>query len=181
MKRLFLLRHAKASREEPGHDDRHRKLVERGREDAARVGRVLREEVYLPDVILCSTSARTKETLELILPELGVAPAVQYRAELYLAAPETILAEVRGAREDVASLMIVGHNPGLEDCARELVREPTNRRMRKRYLVMMEKLPTCALVVIDFAVGCWSDIAAEGGELEFFVRPKDLRAENAPD
>ncbi|MDE1987850.1 MAG: histidine phosphatase family protein [Alphaproteobacteria bacterium] len=177
MKRLFLLRHAKASREEPGFDDKSRTLVERGREDATRIGRLLHDEVYVPDTVLCSTAARTKETLELILPELGAKPAVHYHAELYLAAAETILAMIRGARGESGSLMIVGHNPGLEECARELVREPAHRRMRKSYLTMLEKFPTCALAVIDFAVEHWRDVAAGGGELEFFVRPKDLRKE----
>ncbi|MDE2163337.1 MAG: histidine phosphatase family protein [Alphaproteobacteria bacterium] len=177
MKRLFLLRHAKAGREEPGFDDKSRTLVERGREDATRIGRLLHDEVYVPDTVLCSTAARTKETLELILPELGAKPAVHYHAELYLAAAETILAMIRGARGESGSLMIVGHNPGLEECARELVREPAHRRMRKSYLTMLEKFPTCALAVIDFAVEHWRDVAASGGELEFFVRPKDLRKE----
>ncbi|MBU6298686.1 MAG: histidine phosphatase family protein [Alphaproteobacteria bacterium] len=175
MKRLFLLRHAKASREEPGLNDRDRPLAERGRNDAARIGRLLHEEIYIPDTILCSTSVRTRETLELILPELSARPIVQYRSELYLAAAETILAAVRGARHEAGALMIVGHNPGLEDCARELVREPTGRRIRKRYATMTEKFPTCALAVIDFDVEHWSGVAANGGELEFFVRPKDLR------
>ena len=77
MKRLFLLRHTKAEREVPGIDDEARALAPRGRQDAARIGRFLREEAYVADLVLCSTAAKTRQTLELLLPELGVRPAVQ--------------------------------------------------------------------------------------------------------
>lgn len=177
MKRLFLLRHAKAERETPGSDDEARALAPRGREDASRMGRYLCEEVYIPDLVLCSSAVRTKQTLELLLPELGARPAVQYLDELYLARPDTILSLVRQAQDAAGSLMIVGHNPGLADCANALAREPESRAMRKRYLSMMEKFPTGALAVLDFEIAQWRAVAAAAGELEIFMRPKDLRGE----
>ena len=177
MKRLFLLRHAKAERDVPGIDDESRALASRGREDAARIGRFLREEAYVADLVLCSTAARTRQTLELLLPELGVRPAVQYLAELYLARRDTILSVIRQARDGAGSLMIVGHNPGLADCAHALTREPDDRKMRKRYLTMAEKFSTGSLAVLDFEIAQWRGVVAGSGELELFVHPKDLREE----
>ena len=177
MKRLFLLRHAKAERDRHGVDDEARVLAPRGREDAARIGRFLNEEVYIADLVLCSTAARTRETLQLILPQISVKPAVQYLDELYMADSDAILDLVRQTRETAGSLMIVGHNPGLEECARSLVRPPDERKLRKRYETMMEKFPTGALAVIDFAAEQWSAIGGWVGELELFVRPKDLQEE----
>jgi phosphohistidine phosphatase len=175
VKRLFLLRHAKANRDTPGIDDINRRLAERGREDAVRMGRFMREEDRIPALVLCSTAVRTQESLALLLPELGAHPLVQYRADLYLARPEIILASIRHARETAGSLMVVGHNPGIEECAQGLAREPVDRKLRKRYQLMSDKFPTGSLAVIDFDVSQWSAIGPGGGELELFVRPKDLR------
>jgi phosphohistidine phosphatase len=177
VKRLFLLRHAKAEREGHGSGDKARALTPRGRTDAARIGRFLNEEGTAAGLVLCSTSARTRETLELVLPQLSVKPAVEYLDELYLAEAEAILALVRGTRDAIGSLMIVGHNPGLEECARSLVRPPDERKLRKRYETMTEKFPTGSLAVIDFQGERWSAIGGWVGELELFVRPKDLPEE----
>ena len=177
MKRLFLLRHAKAERDGRDVDDEARVLAPRGREDAARIGRFLNEEVYIADQVLCSSAARTRETFALILPQLNVKPAVKYLDELYMADSDVILDLVRTARDATGSLMIIGHNPGLEDCARSLVRPPDDRKLRKRYETMMDKFPTGALAVIDFAAEQWGAIGGWVGELELFVRPKDLQEE----
>ena len=177
MKRLFLLRHAKAEREGHGGGDKARALTSRGRTDATRLGRFLNEDVYVAGLVLCSTSARTRETLALVLPQLSVKPDVEYLDELYLAEAKAILALVRGTSDSIGSLMIVGHNPGLEECARSLVRPPDERKLRKRYDTMAEKFPTGSLAVIDFEDKRWSAIGGWVGELELFVRPKDLPEE----
>jgi phosphohistidine phosphatase len=172
VKRLLLLRHAKAER--GGADDLKRVLEKRGMKDSAHMGRLLREDVYVPDLILSSTSTRTRQTLEHLLPELGTAPKVEYLTELYLAEPEVILSLIRRAPDRVGSLMIVGHNPGLEQCALALASVPLERKLRKRYDAMDEKFPTCALAVIDFQIALWRDVVPGLGELDAFVRPKDL-------
>ena len=168
----MLLRHAKAGRGEP--DDHKRALIERGRSDAARIGRFMHDDVYLPDVVLCSTSVRTKDTVKHLLPALGFKPAVHYLSELYLAEPELIVSLVRRTPDEAGSLMIVGHNPGIAECAVRLARVPADRKVRKRYDAMEEKFSTGALAVIDFEVRKWSDVAPGEGELDAFVRPKDL-------
>jgi phosphohistidine phosphatase len=172
VKRLLLLRHAKAERET--RDDIKRGLEPRGEKDSARMGRFLREDVYVPDLVLCSNSQRTRETLRLMLPELGGVPRVEYLAELYLAEPEIVLAAVRHAPNATNVLMVVGHNPGLEQLALALASVPFEKKLRKRYETMDEKFPTCALAVIDFAVERWNDLGPGLGELDAFVRPKDL-------
>jgi len=177
VKHLLLLRHAKAERGAPGIGDKARALAPRGREDAAHIGRFLSEEAYVADLVLCSASARTRETLEIVLPQLNAKPAVHYLDELYLADVEAILALVRRTRDTIGSLMIVGHNPGLEECARSLVRPPDDRKLRKHYETMAQKFPTGALAVIDFQAEHWKAIGGWVGELKLFVRPKDLQKE----
>ncbi|HEX4861396.1 MAG TPA: histidine phosphatase family protein [Rhizomicrobium sp.] len=172
MKRLLLLRHAKAERETA--DDAKRRLEKRGEKDSARMGRFLREDVYIPDTILCSSSVRTRETVKLLLPELGALPNVQYLSELYLAEPEVVLSLVRRASDRSGVLMVVGHNPGLEQLALALASVPLEKKLRKRYDAMDEKFPTCALAVIDFDVARWADASPGRGELDAFVRPKDF-------
>jgi phosphohistidine phosphatase len=172
VKRLLLLRHGKA--EGAASDDRKRALIPRGTTDSARMGRFLREDAYVPDCILCSDSTRTRQTLDAVLPELQAKPDVRYLAELYLAEPELILSLVRKTNDKTHSLMIVGHNPGLEQCALVLASVPLEKKLRKRYDVMDEKFPTCALAVIDFEVEQWRDVTPGRGELDAFVRPKDL-------
>jgi phosphohistidine phosphatase len=172
MKRLLLLRHAKA--EPHAQDDHKRALIDRGKKDSARMGRFLREEVYIPDLILSSDSKRTKQTLELALPEMGGKPEVKYARELYLAEPEIIFSVIRRTADRMGSLMIVGHNPGLEQAALALAAMPLEKKLRKRYDTMDEKFPTCALAVIDFDVAMWNNVVPGLGELDAFVRPKDL-------
>ena len=172
MKRLLLLRHGKAEGAAP--DDRKRALIPRGKTDSARMGRFLREDAYVPDLILCSDSTRTRQTLDAVLPELHAKPEVKYLAELYLAEPELILAHARKANDKIQSLMIVGHNPGMEQCALALAAVPLEKKLRKRYDVMDEKFPTCALAVTDFEIERWRDVTPGRGDLDAFVRPKDL-------
>jgi phosphohistidine phosphatase len=172
MKRLYLLRHAKALPAEPGAGDCARTLALSGMQDAAQMARWLRKNGYVPDLILCSASARTTQTAELLLQEMD--SEIEYRDTLYLAEPARILAAVRGTPAGAASVMVVGHNPGLEEAAALLAREPVRRKERARLGVLEEKFPTCALAILDFDIGRWRDVREAGGKLVDFVRPKDL-------
>jgi phosphohistidine phosphatase len=172
MKRLFLLRHAKAQPADGGCEDFDRTLMLGGMQDGAAMARYLRKSGYKVDLILCSSSARTTQTAELVLQE--VESEIDYRENLYLAEPVKILAAVRGAPAQVSSLMMVGHNPGLEATAALLAREPVRRKERARHEALEEKFPTCALAILDFDVGRWRDVEQGRGKLVDFVRPKDL-------
>jgi phosphohistidine phosphatase len=172
MKRLFLLRHAKAQPADGSCEDFDRTLMLSGMQDAAAMARYLRKNGYRAELILCSSSARTTQTAELVLQELD--SEVDYRDNLYLAEAAKILAAVRGAPARVSQLMVVGHNPGLEAVVGLLVREPVRRKERARHEALEEKFPTCALAILDFDVGRWRDVGQGSGKLVDFVRPKDL-------
>jgi phosphohistidine phosphatase len=172
MKRLFLLRHAKAVPSESGIEDFDRTLMLSGMQDAGAMARYLHKSDYKADLILCSTAARTAQTGELVVQQLEC--EIEYRDNLYLAEHSKLLAAIRGAPAAVSSLMMVGHNPGLEALAALLAREPVRRKERARHEALEEKFPTCALAILDFDVGRWRDIAAGTGKLVEFVRPKDL-------
>jgi len=172
MKRLYLLRHAKAVPADPRLDDHARELTVRGMHDAGAMGRYLRKSGFEPKLLLVSSSVRTRQTAELVLREIEA--EVEYRDTLYLAEPGKILAAVQAAPSAIAELMMVGHNPGMEELATRLAREPVRRKERERRDVLEEKFPTAAMAVLDFDIDKWRAISPAEGKLADFVRPKDL-------
>jgi phosphohistidine phosphatase len=174
VKRLLLLRHAKAVPAGPGIDDHARALAERGRTDAPAMGRYMHKHDFVPELVLSSTAARTVETAQLAFGEYHKRPEVGLLEALYLAEPEAIIAIARRVPRKQDCVCIVGHNPGLEVCASVLARDPVRRKERDYIDAIEEKFPTCALAVLDFEVDAWRDIALGKGKLADFVRPKDL-------
>jgi phosphohistidine phosphatase len=172
MKRLFLLRHAKAQPADGSIEDFDRTLMFSGMQDAGAMARYLHRSDYAVDLILCSSAARTVQTAELVLQQLT--SEIEYRDALYLAEAAKIVAAIRGAPTSVSALMVVGHNPGLEATAALLAREPVRRKERARHEALEEKFPTCALAILDFDVGRWRDVVQGAGRLVDFVRPKDI-------
>lgn len=175
MRRLLILRHAKAGPHDEKHD-RERRLIERGESDAALMGRMMRKKGYVPELVLCSSAARTRETWKHTGPELNAEPGIKYLDALYDAPEGTILNCVNRASDAAANLLYIGHNPGLERLARRLVREPENADERQRTATLMSKYPTAALAVIDFETDHWAKIAPAGGILVDFVMPADLKS-----
>jgi phosphohistidine phosphatase len=170
MPTLSLFRHAKSSWENPKLDDFDRPLDARGRNAAPAMGAHMRVLRLAPDLVLCSPAARTRETVELAFATWPSQPKIQYEDSLYLASPQTLLSCIRRTPEPVHHLMLVGHNPGLEDLAAELVgKGPSKARKR-----MASKFPTAALAVIDFEGLPWAEISEGTGELRLFVTPKML-------
>ena len=174
MKRLLLFRHAKAVPGGAGTDDHARELMPRGRDDAARMGRYIARNGYTPEVILASTSARTTGTVEQASEHFAGTARVDYLEALYLAEPEVILSIVRLAPDKTQSVMVVGHNPGLEQLAGVLAREPVKRKERDRFDQLEEKFPTAALAVLEFDAARWRDVAPGEAALKDFVRPRDI-------
>jgi phosphohistidine phosphatase len=173
MKRLLILRHAKAG----PHDekqDKQRDLVERGREDSARMGRAMREKGYVPDLVFCSSAKRTVETWNYAAPALDSDPAVEFLDALYDASETSILKCLRAVKKTAPVLLYIGHNPGLERLAKLLARKPKEPAERRAYAAMAEKFPTAALAVLEFDVGKWADIAPASGTLSDFLTPKAL-------
>jgi len=165
VKRLFLLRHAKSSWDEPGLADHDRPLAGRGKRASKVMAKHLRDERIVPDLILCSPSLRTRETLE----RVGVAQGSEVRIEdeIYGASEDNLLEVLRRVPDDVDSVMLIGHNPSLQALAVSLAGEGSEiPRMR-------EKFPTAALATLDFDGG-WRELAPGVAEVASFVRPKEL-------
>ena len=170
----MLLRHAKTEPLGSGAEDHERQLTTRGREDCDAIGKYMARLKYAPELMLASTSSRTAETVERFVVNLPKTPQTELLDSLYLAEAREMLAVVRGVPDKVKTLMLVGHNPGMEELATSLAREPVKRKERSRIDLIEEKFPTCARAVLDFSVPRWREIAAGQGELIDFVRPRDL-------
>jgi len=172
MRRLLLLRHAKAERLQPGGRDPDRVLAARGRGDAKTLGAYLARHDFIPDRAVVSTSARTRETWTLLAAAMGKATPVSFEERLYDASPESILQTIKETGPDTGTLMVVGHNPGLQELAAMLVASG-DIEARER---LGREFPTSALVVIGFAVENWNGVHPRGGRLEHFVTPGWLAA-----
>ena len=168
-KRLYLLRHAKSSWKQPELADRERPLAGRGRRAAKAIARHIRQQGIAVDLVLCSPSRRTCDTLDRIESSLAGA-SVRYEAELYAASSDGLLEVLRGVPDGIASVMLIGHNPGLEDLALEIARPSPERRD------IEQKFPTGALATLEFDGPAWRDLAPGAARLVGFVRPRDLEA-----
>ncbi|MDB5653515.1 MAG: putative phosphohistidine phosphatase, SixA [Tardiphaga sp.] len=175
MRRLLLLRHAKTEIDAPSGRDFDRRLDDRGVVDAAAMGAWLNRHPPLPDLVCVSTAARARQTWALVAAELpDVKPLVTELDELYGAGPAELLATIRAAAvDDPQMLMIVGHNPGLHEVALGLI-DGGDVGGRK---AIAGNLPTGSIVVIDFAIEDWNDVAFRGGRLVQFISPKLLKGE----
>lgn len=169
MRQLFLLRHAKSSWDTPALADFDRPLAERGLKAARFVGRELAARDWLPDLALVSPALRTRETWRLVAAELPGHPRATFAEPLYDASAGDIMNEVRRADPASGCLMVVGHNPGLENLAKQLAGPRSETKARER---LEEKFPTTALARFVFD-GDWSGLAS--ARLTHFLRPRDLR------
>ena len=170
MKRLYLLRHAKSDWADPALDDFDRPLNGRGVKSAPAMGRYMRREGLIPALVLCSPSRRTRQTWELMAPALKAQPPVDYADDLYEAEPARVLKRIGEVPENLASLLVIGHNPGLQALAHRLANGGDMAGRRR----MAAKYPTGALAVLDCDVGAWDQLASGHCLLERFVTPRDL-------
>jgi phosphohistidine phosphatase len=170
MRRLLLFRHAKAEQSEPGMEDRARKLMERGRRDAAKVGAYMASHGLVPDQVITSPSSRTLETWKSAAPAFRSPPGATVVERLYDATVQSILTSIKETVSGTHTLLVVAHNPGLHDVAVTLIASG-DVQARER---LREKLPTSGLVIIDFAFDDWSKLHPQCGRLERFVTPKSL-------
>lgn len=166
---LLLLRHAKSSWDDPAVDDFDRPLNARGRRAAQAIARELAQAAVEPEVILCSSARRTRETLDAVLPGLRRDHAVHVERRLYLADAGVLQVAVRELPAKADCALVIGHNPGLHDFADALC-GAGDAAMRQR---LSEKFPTGALATIEIA-GPWARVAAGAGRLVGFVVPRDL-------
>ena len=162
MKTLLILRHAKSSWDDSALDDHERPLNARGEKDAPRIARFVHNERPAPELILSSDAVRAQVTAEAVAGVTGGQLLLDPR--LYHASPADILSVVQSVvQNDPATVMIVGHNPGLEELMAQLTGE-------------WEHLPTAALAQIELPIDQWSDLdTATRGTLIGVWRPKELR------
>jgi phosphohistidine phosphatase len=167
MKRLYLLRHAKSSWDDPLLADRDRPLAKRGRRAGAAIAGHMEEQGIEPELVLCSTARRARETLELVAPALGGA-AVAFEDELYAASAGGLLDRLRRVPDDVTSVLLIAHNPGMQQLLLRLARPGPE------LAAVAQKFPTAALATLTFAGDRWSRLDSETSELVDVVRPRDL-------
>jgi phosphohistidine phosphatase len=167
MKRLYLLRHAKSSWKDTSLADHDRSLAGRGRRAAKTIARHVREQGIEPELVLCSLARRARETLDRIEPALGT-PTIRVEGDLYAASGPALLDRLRDVPHTVESVMLIGHNPGLQDLALDLARpSPTADELAAKY-------PTAALATLELSAPSWRELDHGTAELIALVRPRDL-------
>lgn len=171
MKILILLRHAKSDWSDPTLADHDRPLAARGRDAAPRMGAWLKAHGPMPDLVLCSTAIRARQTLALVLEALGAAPETRFDRGLYLSGGAGVLARLRRTPDEAETVLLVGHNPDLEQLARRLA-ATGDETARAR---LAEKYPTAGLAVIELPVERWAE-AGPGGRLVAFETPKTIKS-----
>lgn len=169
MRRLMLLRHAKSDWSQAGLHDHDRALAPRGRAAATRMGAHLATRGLIPDCVLVSTARRTRDTWSLIAAALPARTAT-FDERIYEASAAFILDVIHGTPSACRSLLVIGHNPGLQSLALLLAKDGGGDALAR----LAEKFPTAALAVIDLPADSWADIRARSGRLESFVIPRLL-------
>lgn len=165
--RLLLLRHAKSARPE-GVDDYDRPLAERGRKDAAFMGGLMAREGLVPDLALVSPALRTRETWALARKSFSADISERFVVSLYDSTSDRILDAIRMAGTEAKTIVLVGHNPEMEETAALLCGDGEIDAMAR----FDAKFPTAGLAAIDFIATNWADITPESGYLERFVTPQ---------
>ena len=168
MRRLMLLRHTKSAWPD-GVADHDRPLATRGLQAGPVMGNYMARNGLLPDLAIVSTAQRTRQSWQLVQPYLGK-PALKFDARIYEAPAGAILDVIHETAGDIHTLLLVGHNPGLEDLALLLIGKADDNDLNR----LQEKYPTGGLAVIDFDVADWTQVNAGAGRLERFVTPKSV-------
>ncbi|MET9854542.1 histidine phosphatase family protein [Streptomyces sp. NPDC006450] len=167
--RLVLLRHAKSAW--PDVADHERPLGPRGLRDAPAAGRWLRDAGCSPSLVICSTARRTRETWALAAGQLGAEIPVRFDERVYAAEPEDLLEVVSEVPEEVRTLLLVGHNPGLEDLALSLARKAVAAAEAEARERLSRKFPTSAIAVLT-CPGSWQELAPGSARLTDFAVPR---------
>ncbi|MFQ3558222.1 histidine phosphatase family protein [Streptomyces gramineus] len=151
LRRLVVLRHAKSAWPE-GVPDRLRPLAARGRRDAPAAGRALADSDCLPDLVVCSTAVRTRQTWELVSGQWGTPPPVRLDGRVYAAGVPELLEVVREVPSEVETLLLVGHNPGLEELVLELAGDGLDDALEQ----VRKKFPTSAIAILAWHGRAWT-------------------------
>jgi len=165
MKQLILIRHAKSSWDDLSARDFDRDLSERGRSDAPFMGHRLAERGLVPDAFLISSSQRTRSTAELMAEQFSFpAEKIEFKNELYLASPSTMLKLIRHTPDHVQRLALLAHNPGLTELANQLTR------------TCIDSIPTCGVVTLEMSIESWSEAGSRTKLLDFDYPKREIKA-----
>lgn len=161
-KKLYIFRHGKSDWEARFASDHQRPLAARGREAAQSMGKHLARIKQLPELVLCSSSVRTKETLALAMEKGGWKSEVQYNRELYFASVEEVIELIHKQDDAICKLMIVAHEPMCSSLIAELA------------MGANVKFPTASVARLSFRAEHWRDVKANSGRLDWLLTPKVL-------
>jgi phosphohistidine phosphatase len=164
----MLLRHAKS--DWPDVPDRDRPLAKRGQRDAPVIGRWLRDHGYQPEIVICSAAIRTRQTWDLVAPELGGSPSVTFEPRAYAASAITLLYLVRELPAACRAALLIGHNPGVSELASNLLEAAGDETPGSPGL----RFPTAAAAILEFD-GDWAGLSLAQARLLAYTSPGDLR------
>jgi phosphohistidine phosphatase len=167
VKLLCLLRHAKSSWADDDLPDLERPLAPRGRRAAGRIAAYLADHGVEPALVLCSPALRTRQTLDLVRPALPGTTRVAVEDGLYGAPAADLLERLRRLPDDLDRVLLIGHNPGLQELAAGLAARPDRERLLGRF-------PTAALAIFALRQGGWPDLGRRPADLVALVTPRDL-------
>jgi phosphohistidine phosphatase len=167
---LMLLRHAKSAWAGQASSDRDRPLDERGRRAAPVMAGYISEIGETPDLVLCSTALRARQTLDHMANDFDPKPEIQHDDALYLADQHQILSRIHDTGRDWRKVLVIGHNPGLQRLARGLAGRANPRDAAR----IDSKFPTAGLVVLTAALETWRDLSPDTVRAAVFVAPKHL-------
>ncbi|KHK91633.1 SixA phosphatase family protein [Novosphingobium malaysiense] len=171
MKTLGIFRHAKSDWNDARLRDFDRPLNTRGRKGAAIMGKHIRDHAVGWKRILASPAVRVTQTIELAGEAAGETPPITWDRRIYLANSATLMDVLREQEGDPPSIILIGHNPGLEDLIFDLVPDDGTSPLRD---IVEEKFPTAAYAVLELDIDSWADIDEGCGRLAHLVRPRDL-------
>ncbi len=164
MKHLYLMRHAKSSHADKSLNDHARPLNDRGRNDAALMGRILKEKGVDPGVIISSSARRAKMTAELLAAELNYAvEAIEIEDKIYENDPDVLMAIIRSLPDNYNGVMLIGHNPSFHELIEQLSAN------------MYHKVPTAAVAALQFDANAWRDVADTRSRLLWLEYPRKYK------
>jgi len=164
MKTIYLVRHAKSDWDDPSIRDFDRPLNKRGKNNAPAMGKLLKQQGIIPELVITSTAMRAKTTAELVTAEIGIKPdKMVYEKELYLASAQEIFLLIKETPPEYNSVMVVAHNPGIT----ELLNRLTGGNN------FVANIPTCGVAELQFE-GEWNKLASGKCLLEKFLVPKEV-------
>lgn len=174
MKTLVILRHAKSDWADATLQDFDRPLNERGREAAPLMGRFIAQLGLAIDLVLVSSAKRTRETWALVEPHVGAHAKADIRRDLYLADADALMTALRQIDDEHERVMIIGHNPGLEDLVLALARKDQPRDGKTMLKRIQEKFPTCALAILRCDIRHWRDLYWGASEIVAYHTPREI-------